>query len=328
MAFKPKAENPIEFFQKVFGVEVLAGGKTVVEVVTKLILKEYVFDISLYTVKVSDKLGGVTSASLTVGSSTLMKNAAPPSVQQLNKLAIVKMLIPIVKVVFPELYADQEKPPALEPDGTKYTLRLLGAGPSFLNTIKVLRTVLGWDLKAAKIIVDSVPCTVCTGLSADVVVKLGSELSKVGAPMVWMPDAEALATPLIVTELNVTTTIKKNQPTSEKVYLKDALALAQPVFGSSTGSTYYVIAYNSRVKVASRIKPDGNISIRVELQGATTAEKKLVGNAVTWQGEYGSIHLSAGNIPPARVIGAFLMGMGVKFDQQVTNAEELKISAK
>ena len=114
-------------------------------------------------------------------------------------------------------------------------------------------------------------------------------------------------------------------PTDEVVYLRDAKALGQKVHGTAKGSVYHTIALNSRVKVAAKIGKDGTISIRVECDDAEPDELQRVKKAVAWKQTYGSTHMVAGDIPPARCIGAFVMGLGIVFTSQVQHEGQLVV---
>lgn len=110
------------------------------------------------------------------------------------------------------------------------------------------------------------------------------------------------------------------------VKLRDAKDLGQAVFGTSKGSVYWTIAVSERVKIAARVQGT-SISIRAEGEpiGTEIAALKASGLTPASEGHY-SMHLEAGQVPVARVLGAFLLGVGIPFDVQVTHAGQIKVS--
>lgn len=124
---------------------------------------------------------------------------------------------------------------------------------------------------------------------------------------------------------------------STVIPLRDAQALLQKVKGSTVGSVYYTIGFNERVKVAVRITGEGeskNLSFRVEMKEPTNEEQMRVVQALTvnghsgWKGAYGSMHIDSNGVPLGRIVGAFLMGLGVKLTSQITFEGDLPINAK
>lgn len=109
------------------------------------------------------------------------------------------------------------------------------------------------------------------------------------------------------------------------IKLENATALGQKVAGTSPGSIYHVIALNPRVKLAARLKGE-NLSLRAEGAQMTTAERQglaKLGMDFTASGNYFSTHFELGDVPLARVLGAFLMGSGIAFNLQIKSAQEL-----
>ena len=104
------------------------------------------------------------------------------------------------------------------------------------------------------------------------------------------------------------------------VMLKDATAIGQMVKGTTPGSQYRVVAFNDRVKVATKI--DGShLSIRVETTPhVTSGDMALINSSgINWNGTYGSMHIDAGSeVMVRRTLGAFLFGTGIEFTEQVT----------
>lgn len=121
---------------------------------------------------------------------------------------------------------------------------------------------------------------------------------------------------------------KKSEPmpAGGPVKLAEAQVVGQPVRGTSQGSTYYAIALSGSVKLAARIKSDGGISLRAEGEMSPAERKYLKQAGMKDSGQdYLSIHFDAQGVPPARIIGAFLLGLGLDFEAQVTNGNQLKV---
>jgi len=113
----------------------------------------------------------------------------------------------------------------------------------------------------------------------------------------------------------------------EVIGLVDAEAVGQKVHGTSSGSVYVAVALNDRVKLASRLQ-GSNLSLRVEVKGPTPSEVAAIkASGMAWHGPsgYGSIHMDTQSIPPRRVLGAFIYGMGIKFDRVLPVGEEVPV---
>lgn len=106
------------------------------------------------------------------------------------------------------------------------------------------------------------------------------------------------------------------------VFLKEATKIGQKVYGSSAGSIYETVAVNARVKLACRIN-GSNLSMRAEVENATPQEMSAIKSLMKWQLTYGSMHLDIGKVPPRRVLGALIFGMGIKFDQCLNPGDAL-----
>lgn len=114
------------------------------------------------------------------------------------------------------------------------------------------------------------------------------------------------------------------------VALKDATQIGQKVKGTDAHSVYLCIALSERVKLAARVQSiaDGaSVSIRAE--GPFNAEIRNALKAASMnpstQGHY-SIHFQTNGVPVGRVIGAFLMGLGVDFDEQIKNVKQIGVT--
>lgn len=114
-------------------------------------------------------------------------------------------------------------------------------------------------------------------------------------------------------------------PTTNVVKLRDATEVGQKVYGTSPGSVYRVVALNSRVKLAARIV-GSSISIRGEFNKPhqdEVAELEKIGMKMA-SSEHMSMHVDAGDIPVGRVVGAFLYGVDIDFDDQVKNVKGIE----
>jgi hypothetical protein len=114
------------------------------------------------------------------------------------------------------------------------------------------------------------------------------------------------------------------------VELREAQVLGQKVRGTSSQSVYHTVAVSGRVKLAARITQGGSISLRVECENPTADELKALGasemQAQAQEGKpYWSVHFNYSGAPVERVIGAFIFGLGVSFDDQIKNGKELVI---
>jgi hypothetical protein len=114
------------------------------------------------------------------------------------------------------------------------------------------------------------------------------------------------------------------------VALKDAVALGQKVKGTDSTSVYRCMAINPVVKLAARVQSiaDGHsISIRAEGNYNPQVRKAMVaaGMTASTAGHY-SIHFQSQGVPCARVIGAFLMGLGIEFEDQIKTLKEIGVT--
>lgn len=113
------------------------------------------------------------------------------------------------------------------------------------------------------------------------------------------------------------------------VKLRDATMMYQPVFGTSAGSRYFMVAANKDLRVAARYK-SGKLSVRIEGPGwqkyATNISECGFHN-VDKSKDYASIHLDVGlNLIVAnKTLGALLMGLGVPLE---TPLPDLKVIAQ
>jgi hypothetical protein len=117
---------------------------------------------------------------------------------------------------------------------------------------------------------------------------------------------------------------EKTMKTAPLTKLRDANQMYQPVFGTSGGSRYYVVAGGPDIRVAARLA-GGSLSIRIEGPNfsAHAAKYKALGLKNGGTGDYASIHLDVGKDPvmASKTLGAVLMGLGIPFE---TPLPELK----
>jgi hypothetical protein len=112
----------------------------------------------------------------------------------------------------------------------------------------------------------------------------------------------------------------------ERVKLLDATMLYQPVYGSSGGSRYHVVAIADGLKIAAKWKPGGPLSVRAEgpklaAYAARLAQAELGDNQHYW-----SNHLAVGNdaVLASRTLGSILGSVDAEW---LTPAPKLAIIA-
>ena len=117
----------------------------------------------------------------------------------------------------------------------------------------------------------------------------------------------------------------KPQPLNAVISLREAKAVGQRVKGTSSGSVYRCIAVSKNVRIAARIYNGGaSVSIRAEWDKLSSFEKsRMIAMDMTLKDNYASVHFPNAGELTHRVIGAFLMDLGITFEQQVTHATEL-----
>lgn len=118
------------------------------------------------------------------------------------------------------------------------------------------------------------------------------------------------------------------QPVDKVVPLRDAEALHQRVVGTSTGSTYVVVALSDKqvVKVAAKIEGEGSLSVRVEGPGLAENEvvAALIAHGLTKKTKLNFTYMSGhyqcdSNAPAAKVLGSILLGCGLTFSTPFPN---------
>ena len=82
------------------------------------------------------------------------------------------------------------------------------------------------------------------------------------------------------------------------VELRNATKMYQPVKGTSNGSRYFVVGLHDECKVAARIKPGNDLSIRIEgnlVDSCPTFRKNLESVGFGLQSTHASFHRTGGH---------------------------------
>jgi hypothetical protein len=119
------------------------------------------------------------------------------------------------------------------------------------------------------------------------------------------------------------------KPVAEVIPLRDAKAMYQRVVGTSQGSVYVVVAMGEKhdVKIAAKIESGVNLSVRAEGNDLShpSVRERLEKQGLKFKGEYMSGHYPCNSeAPPAKVLGAILMGSGIEFSTPMPKAEKVK----
>lgn len=261
---------------------------------------------------------------------------------------------------------DEKKPPFLnlpsKPVAEKtFNLLLSHINTNKIDAIKKIREIFNLGLKDAKDVADAIPVLVLQGVSKEDFHLLANAVSGY-MQVVATETLETLSLPHLMGQMKdgfsyykVVNGLKTGdadaheetavqmfppavpkvaktaaKPIDKTIALKDASAIGQRVHGTSGGSVYHCIAIGDRVKVAAKILQNGstkNVSIRIEANKPTAHElTKIKQSGISWKGDYGSLHLSVGDSSLGRAIGAFLMGMELKFNEKVETVDQLIIN--
>jgi len=109
--------------------------------------------------------------------------------------------------------------------------------------------------------------------------------------------------------------------TADPVKLRDATQMYQPVYGTSSGSRYFMVAANADMRVAARLD-GGTLSVRIEgpnwsKHASSIAECGFTN--VDKTKDYASLHLNVGSEPVVarKTLGAILTGLGVELDTPI-----------
>jgi ribosomal protein L7/L12 len=344
MAFTLSPDAQLVFFTKVFGAAhpVAVQAKALVDAGVK-------FEVSMYTVKAQAPGKKLPQVSLTYGTTSLMKGTVDQVFMAQNKTLIETWLNDVAlkmgilvgsgvpKEVSGDTYTTAVTPvPFVDTPPTKWKLVLTDMPAlSKLKTIKAVMGITGKSLLEAKNLVEAgLPVTVAKDEKEVHAWSNSTALTEAGAETMVLPVGsenipDVLAPkPFTVTGPAFTPSPQPflTQPVAKVIHLKEAKALGQKVHGTSTGSVYHCIAYTDHVKVAARISKGGSISIRAEWTDSPKADlKKLEESGVQMKPSYASMHFGAEGVPLQRVIGAFLVGTGIKWTAAVMNGSDLVI---
>jgi hypothetical protein len=355
MALNLKPEAQIVFFKKVFG-----DNHAVTNTVQALINAGATVEVDLYTLKIKHTAFGVFQQALTTGTTSMMKGGLDLLIVQQNKLLIQTFISGVYQKVFSDKSSIDK---ALNTSGgvetvtpgtgwqpkPTYYIKLvppLAAGLQ-IPVIKAIRELTKLDLFHAKQMTDQVKngeTVIVTSVHTEGEVVLAStKLKEAGGVVeVWMGETKITPTfseevpAAIVSSLDYDEVEQKiaahvaSKPTPKVIGLREAQTLGQKVHGTSMGSVYHCVAVGDRVKIAARILKSGSISIRAEWDGITKDEQKKLADAglevhMGSAKQYASMHVSAGEIPPSRIIGAFLMSTGLQWKEVVTWAGQLQV---
>ena len=107
--------------------------------------------------------------------------------------------------------------------------------------------------------------------------------------------------------------------TAEPVQLAEAVALYQPVRGTSANSRYFLVAANDYLRIGARWRPKHNsLSIRIEGEGFTKHKKNITEAGFEPKKDYASLHLACTTETVARkALGAVIMGLGVTIETPI-----------
>lgn len=115
--------------------------------------------------------------------------------------------------------------------------------------------------------------------------------------------------------------------TAPLMKLRDATRMYQPVYGTSAGSRYYLVAGNEELRIAARYQGQ-KLSVRIEGPDwkkhipsiAKAGISKPDGNE-----DYTSLHLTVPNdIVARKALGAIILGLGVPMDTPMPNLSLIK----
>lgn len=317
MAFMLNPDAQVVFFSSVFG-----PSHDVVTVAKALIEKGVKFETAMYTVKATYQ-GNVSSVNLTTGTTALMKHAAVFDVAEQNK----KLINQFVAGLSHTFGLNQEKSQV----SVFWDAAMLK--PDVIPVIKAIRTVTGLGLGEAKAFAETILTGKTVELQLIVTYPLAvNVLNKVGLSVPGQAAAKSFADAAQKAGeafQQFGEAVMGVKPVPQVIHLRDAKALGQKVHGTSAGSVYHTIALSEHVRVAARLSKGGSISIRTEWTDSPSAElQKLVDAGVQMKSNYGSIHFDSAGVPLERTIGAFLVGVGIKWKAAVMNGAELVIGDK
>lgn len=327
MALQVSPNAQLVFFNQVFG-----PSHQVTNRVKALVGVGVTFEVAFLSIRAFLNGKPLEAVKVSYSTTALLKGTADAVVLDHNKSLIAEWVS--------KLWKAQGAPlPLPKPEAAPVTLKATptavvvkgwhgGFKPNLIPIIKAIRTVTGDGLAEAKVKAEAILAGTWVSLgvfsSLEVAKAHGLLLTAVGVDVELAAGQDELYSKGIVGPL----TVEAPKPVPEVIALKDAKALGQKVHGTSQGSVYHTIAIGDQVKLAARIVTGGMISIRAEWTGQPTDVdlKRLADSGASVKGNYASIHVDPQDVPLPRVIGAFLVGTGIKWHAAVTNGSELVIS--
>lgn len=321
MAFNMAASGQLVFFDKLF------GPSNHLNLVKSLIASGVKFEVGAFSVKATIGTQSFEHP-LIKSSNSFIKEQVDPGTLNLQRVQVFSWLTTLKVIPTPVVAVS---PPSLQVSAEKfYTVTLHSVDAGFtaqehkIYAIKTLKSYTYLPLKEAKGIIDSVQAGEAQKMpgtyNAEQAKTIVAEFTKLH---VTCEVTETAAAPFVVPNPTVT----KPLPSSAVMSLREAQAIGQKVRGTSDGSVYVTVAVGERVKLAVKKSGDtGPVSIRAEWKNATQAEKTLLSAAgMSLKNDYASIHLTPTMEAKApRIIGAFIMGLGVEWQDAVISAQQLE----
>lgn len=121
---------------------------------------------------------------------------------------------------------------------------------------------------------------------------------------------------------------KSQLKTAQQVKLRDATMMYQPVFGTSGGSRYFLVAANADLRVAARYQ-GGSLSVRIEgpnWKKFTTNIASCGIDNISSDKDYASVHLQVGGdmVVASKTLGAVLLGLGIPLETPMPDLKVIK----
>jgi hypothetical protein len=120
---------------------------------------------------------------------------------------------------------------------------------------------------------------------------------------------------------------KESIKSGPKIKLRDAHKMYQPVFGTSTGSRYYLVAGNEDIRIAARYV-GSQLSVRIEGPNLEKYKAQIEATGINPKaGEsHASIHLEVGgdDMLASKSLGAILLGLGLALETPLPDIKVIK----
>jgi hypothetical protein len=137
------------------------------------------------------------------------------------------------------------------------------------------------------------------------------------------PDAK-----LVIEHPALASTYVKAEDSSKLVSLATASHLGQSVMGTNAESVYRVVGLGPRLRMAVRKAEKDTMSLRVELSGDSYSIEEttvLVKAGFTKAGAHYSMHAMLDSCPPARLLGAVMLELGLLLPTRISNLGEVSL---